>query len=402
MGKLKLLTKSIVFSTRSRRRFFTFVIVFAILSGATIILLNYFDNFSRQELLKHRGVVLRASGYGAGSPLTLSDATRNEPDGIGINDGQSLAGASKVIFYKYVDFGADLRIFSIDPNHKWAFADLKPNNLVAGSFPTSTYQVMVSEEILLTVQATQGTNNIYTKPGIGTSFAIGNNPSSDFELTISGIFEKPPAAVADTREWIFLTEGAFEKLIDEYLGYSASQIYVHSVTIIAGGDVFSGETYTNVDQIGADYRNLNFFDDPIYTRKSDKDELRNMMFLSLVFGVIGTFIVSTLYSYLITRFRRREVAVLKAMGYSKWDVRVVVLSEILVVAVTGFIFGLLLIQSYLFLTRTGSYVYWIINPFIGSTAILSFLAVVISCVPGFFLITARILGIRPIEIFRQK
>ena len=194
----------------------------------------------------------------------------------------------------------------------------------------------------------------------------------------------------------------FEELIDEYLGYSASQIYVHSVTIIAGGDVFSGETYTNVDDIGADFRNLAFFEEPVYTRKSDKDELRNMMFLSLVFGLFGTFIVSTLYSYLITRFRRREVAVLKAMGYSKWDVRIVVLSEILVVAITGFAVGLALIQSYLFLTRTGSYVYWIINPFIGTTAIFSFLAVVISCVPGFFLITARILGIRPIEIFRQK
>jgi ABC-type antimicrobial peptide transport system permease subunit len=90
------------------------------------------------------------------------------------------------------------------------------------------------------------------------------------------------------------------------------------------------------------------------------------------------------------------------MGYSKWDVRIVVLSEILVVAVTGFAIGILGMQAYIYLTRTGSYIFWIINPFGSPTAILSFLAVVLSCVPGFIIITARILRVRPIEIFRQK
>ena len=124
-----------------------------------------------------------------------------------------------------------------------------------------------------------------------------------------------------------------------------------------------------------------------------------MMFLSLLFGIFGTFMVSTLYSYLITRFRRREVAVLKAMGYNKWSVRTVVLSEILVVAVTGFLIGLIAIQAFFYFSSPGSYVFWIM---FSPTAVLSFLAVVLSSIPGFLLITTRILGVRPIEIFRQK
>ena len=74
MGKLKLLMKSIVFSTRSRRRFFTFVMVFSILSGATIILISYFDNFSRAGLLTHKGVVVEASEFGTLGALTLLQA----------------------------------------------------------------------------------------------------------------------------------------------------------------------------------------------------------------------------------------------------------------------------------------------------------------------------------------
>jgi hypothetical protein len=248
MGQLKLLTKSIVFSTRSRRRFFTFVAVFAILSGATIILLNYFDGFSRQELLDQKGIVLKASTFGTPGALTLAEAQTS----LGINDGQSLSGASKVIFYKYINFGSSLRVFSIDPHYPWAFTDLKPNNLAQGSFPSSSYKALVSEDLLLPLQDSESGNFIYTKPGIGTTFTVGSSSDSEYELKISGIFKKPPIALQDpeAREWIFVTETAFNRLInDEYLGFSESEIFVHSVTVIASADLFGEKTYTNVDQL---------------------------------------------------------------------------------------------------------------------------------------------------------
>ena len=389
--------KSIVFSTRSRRRFFTFVMVFSILSGATIILISYFDNFSRAGLLTHKGVVVEASEFGNPGAVTLSQA-RTE---IG-----SISEAEKIIYYKYIDFGTSLRIFSINSQYPWAFTDLKPNNLVAGQFPTESNQVLVSEDVLLALEDSQGTTDLYTEPVVGTTFTIftsGASTNSSFKLSVSGIFEKTEFIADDTREWIFVTESAFTTITNpSHLNLADEDIYVHSVTVIASGEVFQGSAYDNVDEIEAGLRtsiNPAYFDDPDFTRKSDKEETRSMMFLSLTFGIIGTFMVSTLYSYLITRFRRREVAVLKAMGYNKWSVRIVVLSEILVVAITGFLIGLLAIQGYIYFSSTSSYIYYII---FSPTAFLSFLTVVLSCVPGFLLITTRILGVRPIEIFRQK
>ena len=400
LGKLKLLMKSIVFSTRSRRRFFTFVIVFSILSFATIILISYFDNFSRAGLLTHKGVVVKASEFGTPGALTLSEATDDQPIGIG-----HIPEAEKIIFYKYINFGSSLRIFSLNTQYAWAFSDLKPNNLVAGHFPQESNQILVSENVLLELEDSQGLANLYTKPVVGTSFTMNISTTSTFRMVISGIFKKPSiiAADPDNREWVFVTESAFDRIVySENLNLDDSEIFVHSITVIASGDVFNGDAYDNVDAIEAYLRtgldSINY-DDPIHTRKTDKDETRSMMFLSLTSGIIGTFMVSTLYSYLITRFRRREVAVLKAMGYNKWSVRIVVLSEILVVAITGFVIGLAAIQAYLYFSSTSSYVYYIV---FSPTALLSFLAVVLSCVPGFILITTRILGVRPIEIFRQK
>ncbi len=400
MGMLKLLRKSIIFSTRSRRRFFTFVIVFAILSGATILLLSYFDNFSRQELLTHRGVVLKASGFGTGPNIRL--------DAAETAIGQNVIGAEAVIYFKYVNFGSSLRIFSIDPKYPWAFSEIKPNNLVSGTFPNSDDDVLVSENIFMELEDDEAGDDVllFTKPVVGTKFKLGEDIDSTFDLRVSGIYEKPEASTVATDtnfEWILITEDAFDLLVStNHLGYDNDEIYIHSVSILAGGDfmqIFTGQTYDNVDTLASTHTGLTGFQDPIFTNKANKDETRNMMVLSLLFGMFGTFMVSTLYSYLITRFRRREVAVLKAMGYSGWNVRIVVLSEILVVAITGYVIGLLAIQGYLYFVSQGSYVFYII---FSSTALFSFFAVVIFCIPGFFLITFRILAVRPIEIFRQK
>ena len=134
MGMYKILMKSIVFSTRSRRRFFTFVSVFTILSGATIILLYNFDNFSREGLLVHSGVVIKAHSM---DTVTLAAAQVD----VGVTDGNTRGSAKIVIFFKYVNFGTNIRIFSMNPKYSWAFDDIAPTDLEAGSFPNRDNEV---------------------------------------------------------------------------------------------------------------------------------------------------------------------------------------------------------------------------------------------------------------------
>jgi len=397
MGLYRLLTKSVVFSTRSRRRFFTFVIVFSILSGATILLLAAFDNFSREGMLNHRGVVIKVD---SDTPVTLAQAQID----MGVTDGSTKSGASAVIYYKYVDFGSNLRIFSIRKEYPWAFSAINPTNLIAGRFPLEDNEILVSSEAVLEMGDSEGSVYAYIKPVVGMTFKLGISIASDFDVKVSGIVEIPASEDTGDRHWLIMPEESFNRLIGpQNLALSDSEIYVHSISFIAQGDfisIITGETYTNVDQIASEYKNLgDEYDSPDFEPKSNKDGERNLLLMSLFFGLFGTFMVSTLYSYLITRFRRREVAVLKAMGYSKWDVRTVVLTEILVVAVTGFAIGLIGIQLSYYFAKQGAWFYLIM---MSPTAILSFIAVVLSCVPGFIIITTRTLSVRPIELFRQK
>jgi len=366
-------------------------------------MLSFFDSFSREGMLDHRGVVVKVR-----DPFSLTDRVSLEDaqTDLDITDGERLPGSEAVIFYKYVNFGPDLRIFSVNPQYQWGFSEIKPDNLIAGHYPSSDREVLVSEEVLLALSDTQDGLSIYTKPVVGTTLKLGVSEDATFDLRISGIFRKPdPSTVkSDDLEWIILTEDAFSIVVDgDHLDYRTFEIYIYSISVIASGDIFSGAAYDNVDALASQLNSLDSTDynEPIYTRKENKDDSRNMTFLSLLFGIFGTFMVSTLYSYLITRFRRREVAVLKAMGYGKWDVRIVVLAEILVVSISGFLIGLLAIQLYVWNPASRDSAYFYLIAF-SPTAFWSFIAVVLSCVPGFFIITFRTLSVRPIEIFKDR
>jgi hypothetical protein len=270
MGIYRLLLKSIVFSTRSKRRFIPFVIVFGLLSGATIILLYNFDNFSREKLLVHRGVVIKSAS------LDLVDLPTAQLD-IGISDADTRTSA--VIYYRYLNF-ASLRIFSMNPKYPWAFDEISPTDLKTGSFPKSNKDVLISEDAQLALEDNLGGVSIYTKPVVGTTFKIGTNPEVSIELRVCGIYRKSTEIENDLQEWIFITEETFTTLKDSYLELPDDQVYVHSVSIIASGDFISGNVYNNVDtlydEVYNDINGLGRYGSIKHTQKSLKECLGHL------------------------------------------------------------------------------------------------------------------------------
>lgn len=386
MGTLRVTRKFIVFSARSRRRFFAFVIIFAILSGATILLVSSFDEMNRQGLLDYRGVVaesvtMGSIGYTTGQQETIESA-------IGSSTPE------EIIYYRYFDFSSSVRIFSYDLSYAWAHPDVNPDNLLAGNFPRNSRNILISSDTIFSTLGSGG-NSIEIDLSVGSKISF---TGSDTLFTVSGIYDKPGTITDLTHEWVFIPEASFNELVTDL---SIGSVYIQCVVILAGGDyIFSNDAYKNVESIATSLiSGLGTGWNVDYETAVEKEEERNTNFLMLLFGLFGTFVVSTLYSYIITRFRRREVAILKTMGYSKTHVRIAVLTEIILVAVVGFLTGLVAIQMFKIMTKTGAYIHWIYN---SPTAILAFFAVVASCIPGFLMITMRTLKVRPIEIFRQK
>ena len=110
-------------------------------------------------------------------------------------------------------------------------------------------------------------------------------------------------------------------------------------------------------------------------------------------------LISLLFSYLISRFRRREIAVLKALGYSNGSVRTALVAESITISLIGFFVGLGSAQAIL-MVNLGRFER---NALFSLTAIgVSFLTIVVITLPGILFISRRVLKISPAEAFRDN
>ena len=114
--------------------------------------------------------------------------------------------------------------------------------------------------------------------------------------------------------------------------------------------------------------------------------------------MLGGVVLATLFSYLITRFRREEIAIMKAMGYSNSSVRTSLIGEIFTTAMSGFILGLGSVQTILLVWSEFNFL-----SLLRLQAVLgSFVINVVIALPGILLASRRILKVSPAEAFRDN
>ena len=124
-----------------------------------------------------------------------------------------------------------------------------------------------------------------------------------------------------------------------------------------------------------------------------------------VLVVISAVILSSLYGFLISNYRKREIATLRTIGWDAGSIRLLFLSELILVFVCSLIVVLEIIFHVVALT------YWasplnppaalqsvIINPVILTITV----AIIVGCqIPGMLLGYWKILKIRPMEAMRK-
>ncbi|MFX0092975.1 MAG: ABC transporter permease [Candidatus Hodarchaeota archaeon] len=402
---VRLLTRGITFSTRSRKRLIVFLIVFAILAGMTILLVERWIEYDREDLLKQRGVILRNSDFGTVSGTEGDDLYQQI---------LSLSQVESATIVKFFNFNsslaggndAGLRIFGIDITKPWHFAEVNPSTIVRGGYLETENQVLVSDSAQFQSAYSQNNNTLQTDIIPGNTLSFVNPSKSGVEsFYVAGLYEEVTGIANDPedREWLILSLEGYEKLRD-YLDISVSQTFTYEITAIALGNPVLGDAYDQTDNLRTEITNLketnNYgsWDAPDWVSKGQKIPERDRDLLTFTMGILGSLLVSTMYAYLISRFRRRDIAILKALGYNANQVRMGLLAEILTVAGLGYIvaagvivFGLTFLTAAV-LVRGVSYL----------ALTVSLGGVVLFTVPGMLLVSKKALSVRPIEIFRER
>jgi predicted lysophospholipase L1 biosynthesis ABC-type transport system permease subunit len=133
--------------------------------------------------------------------------------------------------------------------------------------------------------------------------------------------------------------------------------------------------------------------------------------VSLLWAILGGLLVATLYGFLLTTFRKTEIATLKCIGWSNSNLRVLIIGEILLISCLAFLIfvevGIHIAGLAFYLTGQSTGALFIVPGYIQSifTArdILpwTFVLVVAAQLPGVLIANYRILAVKPMEALRM-
>ncbi|MHA1991148.1 MAG: FtsX-like permease family protein [Candidatus Hodarchaeales archaeon] len=433
MGFFRLLKQSIIFGTRSRR-LFIFIFIFAILTGVTLFAMDSIFQENSTELLSTKSIVLQASDLEPSFEKRVNTTFANQY-ADDMTDDEDVGS-----FYvtRYVTIFPEFYLFSLSSN-VWENPEVQPNDIKEGKYVSNFDEVDGMYQVLISA----GFNSNYSLGNssypysvtqdstIGNVLNFGYDSDLIFQSEIVGIFNKSTTidSFSSDKAWIFIPDRGFDDIVETIFSSTErdTNVFVSHIVLTAGGStefffgLFGGNANDNLDKIDQNVKT-----DP--RAQNIKFELQNSVDTTqvraaatqkdifLLFGGIGSTIVATMYAFIIARFRTREIATLKAVGYTARQVRVVLLAEIGTVSLIGYIVSTFIIQVLLTLnaqTTLGStwipdiWIFWniITDPlgygwFPSTTAIFTFMIVVLSNVIGFFIISKRTVAVRPVELFR--
>jgi ABC-type antimicrobial peptide transport system permease subunit len=408
MGLLRVFKKSVRFTFRTKRRFLVFLIIFGIVSTLIAFNIDELDKLQTDDLLDQKGIITERV---EGSNITYTQANALYSDIVDKASELNIPLQSSDI-YLYKELDNYLRAHTIEIEHPWANDFAKPSLIQNGRYPESIDEIMVPQGSYQNLNVTSNgqTVTIRTQLTVGQKLTLIGNNGDQIDLKIVGTFDGSKHDIVGGEDninlWLFMDTDMFKQVI-ELFGYSLQDTLAYSTTYVVDGLILLPETYDKVDELNQAIKPLLTSNDALYGNWKNtaetlpidqtKTDSRQIM-VNLAFAAIGGIILSILFAYLISRFRRREIAILKAMGYGHGAVRMALYGELITIAFLGFSVGLGSAQSLLFYLSdfdNNSFIRW-------QAVLASFVIMVIIALPGMFLVSRRILGVSPAEAFRDK
>lgn len=407
MGLYRVFKRSIRFTFRNKRRFIVFLIIFGIVSSIIALNINDLDSLVTSDLLEQKGVTTTKAEGAQISYQQGMDFFQQVQDFASSSTETDLEASA---IYHYADIDSFLRINSIEIDQPWMSDFANPSLLQSGSFPDNPNEILIPDGASQRRNISIGSQSIDmdTELATGQELTFINAAGDEIVLEIVGTFDISDHTISNPADqlWLFMDSSIFMDLL-ELFGMTTSSVYTYMTSYIVEGLILSPETHEKVDVLNqaiADFIDGNqveygdWNDVPDSLPSSEALQNANEIIVTLGFVVIGGIILSTLFAYLISRFRRREIAILKAMGYSHNAVRTTLLGELLTTSFFGFIIGLGIANG--LLLRLNNYNFNSLIRFQATTA--AFIIMVVISLPGMLLVSRRVLGVSPAEAFRDN
>ncbi|MBY9001754.1 MAG: ABC transporter permease [Candidatus Heimdallarchaeota archaeon] len=398
MATWRLIKNSVRFAFRAKKRWLTFVVIFAFLSAFITFFAGTFNQYATDDLLEQKGFYIKAQN----TPSTKVNASQAEAL---IDQIEDLEGIETTALFRFFDLGDYIRVFGVEPENSWMFKPAKPSLIRDGRYISDPNDVVISTGS--TIRADLGTfsSNVSATLHIGEKISFVNAVDTKFELNVVGEINDTINAPDKLR--MFISDDDFDYLHDNFA--ATTPIYCESVAVLVVGNLYNPFS----DEI---FDTLVLYDEPaepLFTLVNsgtfgswippdiDAESIKKQRatdFLVFIFGIVGGILLTILYNFLIVWFRRREVAVLRAMGYEKGEIRINLMGESLTISFVGYLIGILAILIYFWIQQMAFNNYLLT----WTTLLISFSIVVLLTIPGLLLSSLSFVRVSPVILFKAR
>lgn len=398
MAMWRLIKNSVRFAFRAKKRWITFVVIFAFLSAFITFFAGTFNQYATDDLLEQKGFYIKAQN----TESVKVNASQAE---YLVDLIEVLPGIESVAMFRFFDLGDYIRVFGVDPGSSWMFKSAKPSLIRNGRYISERNDVVISTGS--TIKADLGTfsSNVSAILHIGEQIKFVNAAETTFELNVVGEINDTVNAPDKLR--MFISDEDFDYLHDNFA--DTTPVYCESISVLVIGNLYNPFS----DEI---FENMILYDEPsepLFTLVNEGSygswvspdivaesvkKQRATDFLIFIFGITGGILLTILYNFLIVWFRRREVAVLRAMGYEKREIRINLLGESLTISFVGYLIGILAIIIYFWIQQMAFSNYLLTWP----TLLISFVIVVVLTIPGLLLSSLSFVRVSPVILFKAR
>ncbi|MHA1201681.1 MAG: ABC transporter permease [Candidatus Heimdallarchaeaceae archaeon] len=398
MAMWRLIKNSVRFAFRAKKRWITFVVIFAFLSAFITFFAGTFNQYATDDLLEQKGFYIKAQN------TESLKVNASQAEAL-VGEIEDLPGIESVAMFRFFDLGDYIRVFGVDPGSSWMFKSAKPSLIRNGHYISERSDVVISTGS--TIKADLGTfsSNVSATIHIGEQINFVNAAETTFELNVVGEINDTVNAPDKLR--MFISDEDFDYLHDNFA--DTTPIYCESISVLVVGNLYNPFS----DEI---FENMILYDEasePLFTLVNEGSygswippdtvaesvkKQRATDFLIFIFGITGGILLTILYNFLIVWFRRREVAVLRAMGYEKREIRINLLGESLTISFVGYLVGILAIVIYFWVQQMAFSNYLLT----WTTLLISFVIVVVLTIPGLLLSSLSFVRVSPVILFKAR
>lgn len=405
MGFLRIFRIGLTTGIRNKRRTVPMIILFTILSSLIIYQLARVDSYNTDSLLYTRGIVVQpTSTLTAKSAQTKIDALYNDVD--------NYIQAVFVVYYLEL-IPNQVGIISVKAYNgksggfdwRWVVEETKPTKIIEGRHIEKSGEVIINSHFRISISGYGGTVYSHSKFVLGDKLKISRN-GREISLTVVGLYNSTKLGfqqlAGDTPSLMVVSWGDFEKIVTDIWSGGVSKVedatyvYVKRIIFIAKGDFFAGDVSKNLESAKNELTTLIATDPTLQIvdiQNIDPSRFKADLTWSLI-TIIISIVLSFIYAFIIVRFKGKDIATLRAIGWRKRDVLLYSFGEFFLIIIIGYILSILGIYLYKILTGVSMYISLL-------TYIASLGIVLLGILFGYIIVSRRVSKIPPIKAFKE-